>query len=255
MSVPESPASTATTETSVTPVTVVVPCFNEEVIVPALIEACRKLTGLLAPGYAAKFVFVDDGSTDSTCNAIRATAGSLPHRIVCHERNRGIAAAIMTGIRVADTDVVCSIDADCTYDPAQLVDMIPCLTDGVDMVTASPYHPLGEVRDVPRWRLWLSKSASRLYRCVMRQKLFTYTSCFRVYRRSAVVDIALDDDGFIGVTELFWRLDRRGSRIVEFPAVLTSRTLTRSKMKLFRTIAGHGRLLARACWARCLRTQ
>ena len=34
--------------------------------------------------------------------------------------NRGVAAAILTGIRAADTDIVCSIDCDCTYDPLQL---------------------------------------------------------------------------------------------------------------------------------------
>ena len=82
------------------------------------------------------------------------------------------------------TDVVCSMDCDCTYDPHELGSMIPLLADDVDVVTASPYHPLGTVRNVPRWRLFLSKSLSRLYRVVLRQKLYTYTSCFRVYRRA-----------------------------------------------------------------------
>ena len=80
--------------------------------------------------------------------------------------------------------------------------MIPLLTDDVDVVTASPYHPRGQVKNVPRWRLFLSKGLSRLYRLVLRQKLHTYTSCFRVYRRQAAVGIAVERGGFFGVTEM-----------------------------------------------------
>lgn len=232
-------------------VTVVVPCFNEEALVPALARACANLARLLEGRYALDFLFVDDGSTDSTCAELsRAVGGSPNHAIVRHDRNRGIAAAIMTGVRHARSPIVCSIDADCTYDPAQLAEMIPLLVEGVDLVTASPYHPLGRVRGVPPWRLALSRTASRLYRCVTRQRLFTYTSCFRVYRRSAVADLELDHDDFVGIAEILWRLDARGARIVECPAVLESRTGTPSKMKLLATIAGHGRLLARAAWTR-----
>jgi len=232
-------------------VTVIVPCFNEEALVPALARACAHLARLLEGRYAVDFLFVDDGSTDATYDELcRAVGGSPNWAIVRHERNRGIAAAIMTGIRHARSEIVCSIDADCTYDPAQLAAMIPLLADGVDLVTASPYHPLGRVRGVPWWRFGLSRTASRLYRLVLRQKLCTYTSCFRVYRRSAVVDLHLDHDDFIGIAELLWRLDSRGAGIVECPALLETRTQSRSKMKLLKTMAGHARLLARAAWAR-----
>ena len=42
-----------------------------------------------------------------------------------------MAAAILAGIRASTTEVVCSIDCDCTYDPRQLLEMIPMMTDGV----------------------------------------------------------------------------------------------------------------------------
>jgi hypothetical protein len=135
------------------------------------------------------------------------------------------------------------MDCDCTYDPHELGRMIPLLTEGVDVVTASPYHPQGKVRNVPRWRLFLSKSLSRLYRVVLRQKLHTYTSCFRVYRRQAALDVTVERGGFFGVTEMLGRLDLDGRRIVEFPTTLEARMLGRSKMKVLGTIAGHLGLL------------
>jgi glycosyltransferase involved in cell wall biosynthesis len=158
--------------------------------------------------------------------------------------NQGVAAAILTGIQVAPTDVVCSIDCDCTYDPLQLERMIPLLVEGVDMVTASPYHPDGEVKNVPGWRLFLSRSLSALYRVVLNHRLATYTSCFRVYRKESVASLRVKEGGFLGVAEMLGRLDIDGGTIVECPAVLEVRLLGRSKMKTVRTILGHLRLLS-----------
>lgn len=226
------------------PVTIVVPLYNEELLVPYLANTLRKVRSAFAPSYQLRFVLVDDGSTDATWPAMKeAFVDAADVWLIQHERNRGVAAAILTGIRAADTEIVCSMDGDCTYDPMVLLRMIPRLTPEVDLVTASPYHPAGGVRNVPGWRLLLSKGASFLYRRVLRNKLHTYTSCCRVYRRSAVKEIRLKNGHFLGVAELLGRLDLSGRRVVEHPAVLDVRLLGRSKMKTLRTIAGHLRLL------------
>ncbi|HYL06379.1 MAG TPA: glycosyltransferase family 2 protein [Thermoanaerobaculia bacterium] len=228
------------------PVTVVVPCFNEELTLPYLANTLRSVEAALDAHYDLRFVFVDDGSCDGTWEALqRSFGGRRRHTLLRHDVNRGVAAAILTGIRHADSEVVCSIDCDCTYDPHQLRRLIPMLEDGVDMVTASPYHPQGRVCNVPAWRLALSKGLSRLYRLVLHHQLATYTSCFRVYRRAAVAGLPVEAGGFLGVAEMLGRLDLAGGRIVECPAVLEVRLLGRSKMKIGRTMAGHLRLLAR----------
>jgi polysaccharide deacetylase family protein (PEP-CTERM system associated) len=228
-----------------TAVSVVVPCFNEQESLPYLANTLRSVVGQLGDRYDFSFVFVDDCSNDRTWQTLQTVFGGDPrHTFVRHDRNRGVAAAIQTGLRAATTDVVCSMDCDCTYDPHELGRMIPLLTDDVDVVTASPYHPLGTVKNVPRWRLFLSKSLSRLYRIILRQKLHTYTSCFRVYRRQAAVGITVERGGFFGVAEMLGRLDLAGRRIVEYPATLEARMLGRSKMKVLRTITGHLSLLA-----------
>lgn len=233
------------------PVTVVVPVFNEELVLPYLANTLDEVLRDLSDRYDLHFVFVDDGSTDSTWESLHRLFGAHPrHEFVRHDCNRGVAAAILTGIEHARTEVVCSIDCDCTYDPRQLAAMIPLLTDGVDMVTASPYHPDGEVLNVPAWRLSLSKTLSFLYRRVLNNRLSTYTACFRVYRRSAMQGMVLRNGGFLGVAEMLGRLDLQGARIAEYPAVLEVRMLGHSKMKVLRTILGHLRLLGRFAAAR-----
>ena len=227
-------------------VTLVIPCYNEQNVLPYLANTLRKVAGDFDASYELSYVFVDDGSSDDTWQVLHAQFADFQRcEFVRHEVNRGVAAAILTGIRAAATEIVCSIDCDCTYDPHQLLDLIPKLGEGVAVVTASPYHPSGRVLNVPGWRLFLSRGLSFMYRRLFRQKLYTYTSCFRVYRRSEVAHLELREKGFLGVAEMLVQLDREGKVIVEQPAVLEVRLLGQSKMKLMRTIRGHLRLLAR----------
>src|SRR5262249_27939997 len=105
-------------------------------------------------------------------------------------------------------------------------------------------------------------AASRLYRRVLHHKLFTYTSCFRVYRRAAVLGLDLERPGYQGVAEILGKLDLQGSRIAEYPTTLGVRMRGCTKIKTVRTIARHLRLVVRllelrigAAWirGRCLR--
>jgi glycosyltransferase involved in cell wall biosynthesis len=214
---------------------------------PYLANTLRSVeTNLKENGYQANFIFVDDASKDTTLEKLNELFAEKENvSIVRHETNQGVAAGIMTGLRTAQTEIVCSMDCDCTYDPHELVRMLPFLTEKVDLVTASPYHAEGGVRNVPEWRLFLSKGASWLYRRALRAKLATYTSCFRVYRRSSFVGLPLQEKGFLGVAEMLGRLDLNGGRIVEYPAVLEVRLFGFSKMKTARTVFGHLKLLSR----------
>lgn len=230
-----------------TPVSIVVPCYNETESLPYLAKTLRSVESQLNEiGYSSKIIFVDDCSTDNTVGAIEELFGGRDDvRVVRHEVNKGVAGGIITGIRAADTEIVCSIDCDCTFDPHELVNMIPMLTDSVDLVQASPYHKDGGVQNVPGWRLMLSKGASVLFRLILRTKIASYTACFRVFRRSAMVDIEPQESGFHGVPEMLGLLDLKGGKIVEYPTVLAVRLFGASKMKTIKTIGGTVHLLSR----------
>jgi len=228
-----------------------VPCYNEADSLANLAAGLARLRQALAGEYELEIVLVDDGSRDGTWDMLQERfSGDPAIRLVRHAKNRGIAAAIATGIREASAEIVASLDADCTYEPTQLVSLLRLLEEHVDVVVASPYHPAGRVVGVPRWRLGLSRFASRLYGLVMRNQLHTYTSCVRVYRRNSVVDMRMSHGGFVGVVELLWHVDRRGGRIAECPAVLTVRATGQSKMRIARTALTHFRFLAHCVWQR-----
>jgi len=236
----DTPMATITTGQ---PVSLVVPMFNEEMNVRYLHRTLINCRNRFAGRYRLHLVLVDDCSTDGTFKKLQEVFAGMPDcKLVRHETNKGVAAAIMTGLHAAETEIVCSIDCDCSYDPYVFEEMIPRI-EGCDMVTASPYHPSGHVLNVPQWRLFLSKTLSRMYSRVLEERFYTYTSCCRVYRRSKMVDLPIENGGFLGVAEMLIRLKLAGGHIVEHPATLESRLLGHSKMKVAKTIKAHLGLL------------
>ncbi|GAB4392021.1 MAG: hypothetical protein Tsb0032_06020 [Kiloniellaceae bacterium] len=234
------------------PLTLVIPCYNEAETLQYLEKTLQRFATQADDFFDLSYVLVDDGSSDDTWPLLnRFFGGRDGFTLLRHESNRGIAAALVTGFQEARTDYVAALDADCTFAPEQLFEMMALMTPEVDVVVASPTHAQGSLQAVPAWRSLLSRGAAFVHRCVFRHKLTSYTSCFRLYRRRVLRDIAVGDPGFCGVTEILGRLDLAGCRIVEYPAVLEARLLGASKIRVLRTVFGHLKLayrLAKLRW-------
>ncbi|MGC6488751.1 MAG: glycosyltransferase family 2 protein, partial [Planctomycetota bacterium] len=222
---------------------VIIPLKDEADGVASLFVELELLSSALAEVADCEFVVVDDGSEDETWALLERYARNRRRfRLVRHDVNRGVAAAIRTGMQATDAELVASIDGDLSYDPMELRRMVPMI-EHADVVTSSPYHPDGGVRNVPGWRLFLSRTLSRCYQVLLGSRLRTWTSCFRVYRRNAVLHLPLRNPGFLGTAELVVRVLRRGGTVAEHPCTLEARLLGFSKMRVLRVVLGHLRLL------------
>src|SRR5476649_816656 len=166
-----------------TAVSVVVPCYNESASVEQLRERLLPVLDRLSGRYSFELLLVDDGSTDDTYNRLLEAFHERPAtHVIRHPKNLNLGGAIRTGISKATGELIANLDSDCTYDPSLLEPMLAEMERGADMVTVSPYHPLGRVDGVPAQRLILSKGLSLLYRLILRKRVFTYTALNRVYR-------------------------------------------------------------------------
>jgi polysaccharide deacetylase family protein (PEP-CTERM system associated) len=231
-------------ECSENKLTVVIPCYNESDTLQYLKNNLTSLENGFEGNLQLNYIFVDDKSSDDTVSKLHDIFGdSEGITIIQHATNRGVAGAIRTGIESAPTELVASIDADCSYDPLELISMINLLDENTAMVTASPYHKNGRVLGVPEWRLFLSRGLSSMYKLILKHKLATYTACFRVYRKSRIMDSLNSWGDFRGIVELLVRLDFAGQRIKEYPTTLHSRIFGFSKMKTLDTIFKHLALL------------
>ena len=120
-------------------VAIVVPCYNEEEVLPETVARLTELlAGLIDRGKAASasgIYFVDDGSRDRTWEMIEEHSQRNPavHGIKL-SRNRGHQNALLAGLLTADGDAVISLDADLQDDPAIMEDMIGHFVGGKDIV-------------------------------------------------------------------------------------------------------------------------
>ncbi|MEZ4647931.1 MAG: glycosyltransferase family 2 protein [Candidatus Eisenbacteria bacterium] len=226
-------------------VSLVVPCCDEEEALPKLWDRFQASVRLVPEGYGLEFVFVDDGSRDGTWRILsELTKGRADCILVRHESRRGIGAGLRSALQASHGEVIAVLDADGTYDPSRLPELIRYLDDA-DLVTGSPYHPKGSVLNVPAWRLFLSKSLSRLYRAVSPVKVWTYTSLFRAYRREVLEKVAWTSDGFLSNTEILIGAARSGFRVAEFPTTLSVRCYGQSKLRTLSVIREHLGFLGR----------
>jgi len=99
-------------------VTVVIPLFNEADNVAPLARELSAVRGQIA-GLTA--LFVDDGSTDGTWRAITQARADHPWIGALRlARNRGQSAALLAGLRQAESEVVVTMDGDLQNDPADI---------------------------------------------------------------------------------------------------------------------------------------
>jgi len=230
---------------------VVIPCFNEEDNIDKLktefFPVAEKLLGSRVDGGqvdSIEIVFVDDGSRDNTFNALKEAFGSYQHPSITvkfekHDVNRGLGAAMRTGFGVVTGDIVVTTDSDGTYHFSTIPSLLEHLKGKVAIVTASPYHPKGEVVGVPGYRIFLSRGSSLLYRILLSWKVHTYTALYRAYRREVIDQIPFAADDFLGGTELMVKAMLKGYQVDEFPAALHRRMFGVSKAKLMKTIMSH----------------
>ena len=211
-------------------VLVVIPTYNEA----ANLEPV--LTRLRSAVPEADVLVVDDASPDGT-GAIADRLAAADHGVhVLHRTGKaGLGIAYIAGFRwalSAGYDAVVEMDADGSHAPEELPRLLAALRDA-DLVIGSRWVPGGEVRNWPMSRLLLSRGASLYTRVLLRYPVRDATAGYRVYRRTVLEQLELDEvasQGYCFQIDLGWKTWRTGFRVVEVPITFTEREVGQSKM-------------------------
>lgn len=191
----------------------------------------------------ADSIVVDDGSTDSSPDIALARG----YRVVRHARNRGVGAAIRSGIRAAQEagyDFVVINSSNGKMAPEEIPVVVAPLLDGrADYVQGSRFIRPGKGRSVPLFRRAMIPVFSIGASVVLHRRFTDITSGFRAYRLSLFDRPELDlDQDWLDRYELeyyihFWAC-RLGLRIVEVPVEISYGHLARSRRTKIRPLVG-----------------
>ena len=205
-------------------VTVIVPAYNEERTIRALIERVR------AVPLELEIVAVNDASRDQTGPLLDALqAEGLIDRVVHHPQNRGKGAAIRSGIQQASREVIVVQDADLEYDPAELPRLLePILRGQADAVFGSRF--LGsEHRVLFFWHSVGNQVLTLLSNMFTDLNLTDMETCYKMVRAPLLKSLVLTSDRFGFEPELTARLAQARARIWEVPISYAGRTYAEGK--------------------------
>lgn len=206
---------------ALTTVTVVLPAFNEGTdLGPSLVKLSEYFA--LHRAYDFRYVIVDDGSSDDTLQVAKDFARWRPNvRVLQHQRNRGVGAALRTAFKDVDSDLVVVLDVDLSYEPRVAMQLIEALErENADIALASPYLRGGSVVNVPFLRRVLSREGNRFLSLATAGRYATLTCMVRAYRTSALRELEFCTDGKVAIAEMLLNGIRKKMRVVELPATL-----------------------------------
>lgn len=209
-------------------VSVVVPVYNEEGNLPALLP--RLLPVLKSLDRPAEVVFVDDGSRDRSLDVLRQAAAENPGVIKVVElvRNAGQHMAIMAAFTATDGEYIITLDADLQNPPEEIPKVVARMDAGYDVV--------GTVR-ARRKDTFFRRAASRLVNrttaLLTGMKLNDYGCMLRGYHRDVVNVMMASDEVSTFIPALAQQYARRP---VEIDVEHAERSAGESKYSLYKLI-------------------
>lgn len=188
---------------------VVVPAYNEEKTIE------KVLNDLLNMGL--EFVVVDDGSVDRTNNIVRKLIEEKKHGYICrHFLNRGLGAAIKTGIEAAleeNADVIVTFDADGQHDPNDICSVInPIINQEADVAIGTR-----DFNDMPRSKKYGNSVMNIITLIFYGIKVGDSQSGLRAFNRNAANQIVINARDYGVSSEIIGEIKRHGLMLKEVP--------------------------------------
>ena len=195
---------------------VVLPALNEAVTIQAVLARIpRDIPGI----GEIEVLVVDDGSSDETAPLARAAGAS----VISHGKNRGVGAAMQTGLDEAvrrQVDFAVNVDSDGQFAPEDIPRLLAPLINGeTDFATASRFKDPKLVPVMPAVKRFGNWGMARVVSSIVGQHFDDVSCGFRAYTREALLQLVLSG-AFTYTQEMLLVLGQKGMRMLEVPMVV-----------------------------------
>jgi glycosyltransferase involved in cell wall biosynthesis len=203
--------------------TVVIPVYNEAEHIREILKRVQSTK------LAKEIIVVDDGSKDGTRDTLQELDGKKKVRVILHEHNQGKGAAVLTGLKAAQGDVLLIQDADLEYDPRDYPVLLGPIREGMaDVVYGSRF--LGAPHRVTMfWHLMANRLLTLMTNILYNTILTDMETGYKVFRREVIQGMNIRAKRFDFEPEFTAKVLKRKYRIFEVPISFNPRDYSQGK--------------------------
>jgi glycosyltransferase involved in cell wall biosynthesis len=209
---------------------VVVPAYNEEATLEAVVEKLLPIPGLL------EVIIVDDCSKDSTHEvAQRLASAHTQVRVARHERNKGKTEALRTGFALTRGSIVIVQDADLEYDPAEIpLVILPIINEQADVVYGSRFLVRRATRVLYYYHYLGNRFLTSLSNVMTNLNMTDIETGYKAFRGEIIRNMRITSRGFGFEVEVTAKIAKLRCAIYEVPISYYGRTYSEGKKIGFR---------------------
>jgi glycosyltransferase involved in cell wall biosynthesis len=209
---------------------IIIPVYNEENTILRIIKAVEEVD---IGNIEKDIIIIDDCSTDNTRNILKNLENH--HKILYHPKNKGKGAAIRTGLKYVDGDIILIQDADLEYNPKDYPKLLePILKGEAKVVYGSrflnkKYKIIGKNRIIMAHHLIGNKFLSLVISLLYSSKITDMETCYKVIKREIIKNIKLRANGFDIEPEITTKILKKGYTIKEVQIEFKARDFNQGK--------------------------
>ena len=202
---------------------VVIPVYNERDYIQQVVERVKKVP------IDKEIIIVDDASTDGTREVLAELEQEDGIKVFYHQRNQGKGAALRTGFKHCQGEIVIVQDADLEYFPEEYPELIEPIEQGwAEVVYGTRF--LGKKHRVLFYHHYLAnRFLTFLSNLFTNLNLTDMEVGYKVFRREVIQSIPLKQNRFGFEPEITAKVARRGYRVFEVPVSYNGRSYQEGK--------------------------
>ena len=204
-------------------VSIIIPIYNEK---DFILETLRQVEDLALPGLEKEIILIDDGSQDGSREILETLKNK--YKVVIHEKNQGVGAAVRDGIKASAGDYIVRQDVDLEYAVLNIPGLLlPLIRGEADAVYGS--RTLGKQGSYSKLYNFGSAAVNKLFNLLYFNRIYNFTTAAKAFRREVFNKITLEEDRFETESEISAKVFRLGLRVVNVPILHKSRTFEQGK--------------------------